>query len=147
MEGHENHEPKIALSGWGIESFKTMIYCYQNFQLLNSGLWGNQQTNEVYMSDLQAVNIWLGQFFEMFHTWELRIKLLKFYDGSQSVPIFYIEKSLFLGAVNHCFGNKSQTDPSPWHCVFLNFRRQKLVPFDSVTFRKFSKIFIKCNEH
>ena len=28
-------------------------------------------------------------------------------------PIFYIEKSLLLGAINHCFDNKSQTDPSP----------------------------------
>ena len=30
------------------------------------------------------------------------------------VPIFYIEKSLFMSAIDHCFDNKSQTDPSPW---------------------------------
>ena len=33
--------------------------------------------------------------------------------GVNGVPIFYIEKSLFMGAINHCFDNKSQTDPSP----------------------------------
>ena len=33
--------------------------------------------------------------------------------GVNEVPIFHIEKSLFLGAINHCFGNKTQTDPSP----------------------------------
>ena len=39
--------------------------------------------------------------------------------GVNGVPIFYIEKSLFLGAINHCFDNKSQTDPSP--CTAMIF--------------------------
>ena len=33
--------------------------------------------------------------------------------GANGLPIFYIDKSLFLDAINHCFDNKSQTDPSP----------------------------------
>ena len=41
--------------------------------------------------------------------------------GVNGVPIFYIEKSLFLGAINHCFDNKSQTDPSPWANLCFDF--------------------------
>ena len=64
-------------------------------------------------SRVQTVKIRRGHFLEMFHMWKLWIKLLKFYNGSQWR--FYIEKSLFLGGINHCFGNKSQTNPSPWN--------------------------------
>ena len=31
------------------------------------------------------------------------------------VPIIYIQKSLVLGAINHCFDNKSKTDPPSYN--------------------------------
>ena len=68
---------------------------------------------KVSQSDLQAVKIRLGHFLEMFHVWEPRIKLLKFYNWSQWSCYLLHWESLFWGAINHCFGNKSQTDPSP----------------------------------
>ena len=48
-----------------------------------------------------------------------------FIMGFNEVPILYIEKSLFLSAINHCFDNKSQTDPSPCtvRLPVLNFDR------------------------
>ena len=99
---------------------KTMIYNVKDrnsiikFQQLNSELSHMKHFQEVFKLDLKAVKIQLGHFIEMFHKCQLRIKLLKFYNGSQwsSYPLHY--KSLFLGAINHCFANKSQTDPSPW---------------------------------
>ena len=42
------------------------------------------------------------------------------------VPIFYIEKSLFLGAINHCFANKSANRSLilyiSYHSCFYHFR-------------------------
>ena len=48
-----------------------------------------KHTQDVYKSDLQAVKIWLEHFLDMFHAWEHRIKLLKFYNGSQCVFVIF----------------------------------------------------------
>ena len=58
----------------------------------------------------------------------LRIKLLKFYNGSQWSSYLLHCKSLFLGAINHCFGNKSQTDPSPCIVMPVNGNRDTMAP-------------------
>ena len=69
---------------------------------------------EVSRSDLQALKIRLGHFLTMFHIRKFGIKLLKFLQW-QSVGVhdFPIVKIGLMGAINHCFNNKSQTDPSP----------------------------------
>ena len=79
----------------------------RKFQQLNSELSYLKHFQEVSQSDLQAVKIWLGHFLEMFHVWQLRIKLFKFYNRSQWSSYLLHCESLFLGAINHCFGNKS----------------------------------------
>ena len=78
------------------------------FQQLNSELSYMKPSQEVSKSDLQAVKIRLGHFLEMFHVWQLRIKLLKFYNGSQW-GLWFIPLSQI--GINHCFGNKSKLIP------------------------------------
>ena len=92
---------------------------------------------EVSKSDLQALKIWLRHFLGMFHMWELRIKLLKFLQWkSMGVHDFPVVKIGLMGAINHCFNNKSQTDPSPWYVSLeLLFVRRYLtlcISFDGV---------------
>ena len=95
----------------------TPIDCHcKNFNslILNSHTWNI--VKKCPKSDLQALKIWLGHFLTMFHLWEFRIKLLKFLQWqSMGVHDFPIVKIGLMGTINHCFNNKSQTDPSPWN--------------------------------
>ena len=54
------------------------------------------------------------------HVSELRIKLLKFYNGRQWSSYLLDWGIIVTGGINHCSGNKSQTDPSQWSTPQVN---------------------------
>ena len=101
-------EENWILPGWGIGLWfigKTMIYCTQEQWTIPK-----KYPSRIYKhwkSNLD--NCW-----ECFMYENSELSCWNFIMGVNGVPTFYIEKSLFLGAINHCFDNKSQTDPSPW---------------------------------
>ena len=66
-----------------MQKIGTPLTAIIKFQQLNSEFSYMKHFQEMSQSDLQAVKIWLGHFLEMFHVGELRIKVLKFYNGSQ----------------------------------------------------------------
>ena len=72
---------------------------------------------EVSKLDLQVLKIWLAHFLGMFHVWELRIVYNGMFEmftmAVNGCSWFPIVKIGLMGTINHCFNNKSQTDPSP----------------------------------
>ena len=111
--------PSILSLQW--ENQWTPIDCHcKNFNslILSSHTWNivKKCPSQIYKHSKSD----LDTFLTMFHVWELRIKLLKFLQWqSMGVHDFPIVKIGLMGAINHCFNNKSQTDPSP--CSRSNF--------------------------
>ena len=69
----------------------------------------------------------------MFHISELKIKLLKFLQWqSMGVHDFPIVKIGLMGAINHCFNNESQTDPSPCNFEYFHFSSKITLPEERI---------------
>ena len=108
----ENHKHQLTPT---VKNFNRLILSCHKWNISKKGP----------KSDLQAVKIRLGPFLEMFHVWQIRIKLWKFLGVNWCLWFSSVrDRRYFLN--KYWFENKYQFDPLPWFTL-VSWRESRLV--------------------